>query len=437
MSVMWPVALLPCHRQAQFLILTYESHSRSHNAMRNLAVIYIALLIQHFAYCKDAPYSIQRVAKQAVDKYFDDDYPAAIRDFESALVHYRMFKSIDATCGVRCNSPNISKEIGMSFTGFDELYAFGNLIAQANCFKICKEEHPFVKKNIERPRADYVRDFESRMTYNYLQFAYWKTGHIDKAIQAAHTYLQANPQDQQMKDNMEYYKDLWTSEKPLIDLEAKPYQGFFPKAVKLYEAGKYAEAIENFESTLSDYFIVLDECKASCHIEKDPETFHGFVIAVAFRYKPVYECIIGCEKKLRPLVDEYFVDDLVPRTYSYLQFAYYQLKKYSKAVPAAASALLMDEGDELAISNMQYYSGSATELGLKETDFLPRTEAQKYAQTKNEEAESFKMLEQITDYQDEDEVQENEPDTLKDHLVQEISRQVAMAISEGGLGGME
>lgn len=403
--------------------------------MKNLVAICVALFVLRFTSCKDASFSIQQVAKRAVDSYFAEDYPAAIRDFESALVHYRMFKSIDETCGVRCNSPNISKEIGMNFTGFDDLFAFGNLIAQANCIKICKEEHPFVKKHIERPREDYVRDLESRMPYNYLQFAYWKTGRMDKAIHAAHTYLQANPHDEQMKENMEYYKDSWTSKKPLTDLEAKPYQGFFQKAVKFYESEKYAKAIENFENALSDYFIVLDECKASCYVENDPETFHGFVIAVAFRYKPVYECISGCEKKLRPLVDDNFVDSFVSRTYSYLQFAYYQLGKYSKAVSTAASALLIDKDDELSIGNMQYYSESATELGLKKLDFLPRTEAQSYVQTKNEEVDILKTILEVTDYDDEGEVQEDEPDSLKDRLVQEISRQVVMAMSEGGLGG--
>lgn len=52
----------------------------------------------------------------------------------------------------RCSSPNISKELNMDVSEFEDLSIYGNMIAQANCMKICKEEHPFSSSNIERPR---------------------------------------------------------------------------------------------------------------------------------------------------------------------------------------------------------------------------------------------------------------------------------------------
>ena len=31
----------------------------------------------------------------------------------------------------------------MDFAGFDDLYHLGNVLAQADCLKLCKEEHPY------------------------------------------------------------------------------------------------------------------------------------------------------------------------------------------------------------------------------------------------------------------------------------------------------
>ena len=49
------------------------------------------------------------------------------------------------------------------------------------------------------------RDFETRMTYSYLQYAYYKLNDLLEAYNAAITNLKHNTDDDMMQKNVKYY----------------------------------------------------------------------------------------------------------------------------------------------------------------------------------------------------------------------------------------
>lgn len=49
---------------------------------------------------------------------------------------------------------------------------------------------------------------------------------LERAVSAAHTYLQRNPGDPLLSRSVNYYKSLFDLEEYLIDHEEKPYEVF-------------------------------------------------------------------------------------------------------------------------------------------------------------------------------------------------------------------
>lgn len=49
---------------------------------------------------------------------------------------------------------------------------------------------------------------------------------LERAVSAAHTYLQRNPEDPLLSKSLSYYKSLFDTEEYLVDHEEKPYEVF-------------------------------------------------------------------------------------------------------------------------------------------------------------------------------------------------------------------
>ncbi len=49
---------------------------------------------------------------------------------------------------------------------------------------------------------------------------------LERAVSAAHTYLQRNPEDPVLSRSLNYYKSLLDTEEYLVDHEEKPYEVF-------------------------------------------------------------------------------------------------------------------------------------------------------------------------------------------------------------------
>ncbi len=60
---------------------------------------------------------------------------------------------------------------------------------------------------------------------------------LERAVSAAHTYLQRNPEDPVLSRSLNYYKSLFDMEEYLVDHEEKPYEVFIlSNSVSLWEA---------------------------------------------------------------------------------------------------------------------------------------------------------------------------------------------------------
>lgn len=246
------------------------------------------------------------------------------------------------------------------------------------------------------------------MPYRYIQYAYYQLNNMERAISAAHTFLQKNPEDPYLTKNMDYYKTLLDVEEYLIDLEERPYESVFLKAVKLHNSEDFSSSARNMEQAEVEYFRMYDLCSAGCEGSFETTEVKDFYPTLADLYTEVLRCKVKCEVDLTPNVGGFFVEKFVATIYHYLQFAYYKLNDVKNAAPCAASYMLFDPKDQVMQQNIVYYRFYREQWGLDESHFQPRPEALRYFNqtTKQKEMLDFALNYLQTD--DEDEVQPEE-----------------------------
>lgn len=133
---------------------------------------------------------------------------------------------------------------------------------------------------------------------------------LERAVSAAHTYLQRNPGDPLLSRSLNYYKSLFDMEEYLIDHEEQPYEVFilscfpfqnhsskitkygfisillssqalFLKAVKLYNSGDFSSSAREMELAAAEYFKTYNMCLLSCEGSYDVQEFKDFYPTLA------------------------------------------------------------------------------------------------------------------------------------------------------------
>ncbi|KAJ7313607.1 hypothetical protein JRQ81_005143 [Phrynocephalus forsythii] len=257
-----------------------------------------------------------------------------------------------------------------------EMELFGLVLQRASCLRRCKRGLPAFR--LSYPPAETLRDFQRRLPYQYLHYALFKTNKIEKAVSAAHTFLQKNPKHEMTQKYLNYYKTMVDVDEYLIDLEAQPYETVFVRAVKLYNSGDFRSSIADMEHALSEYYKAYENCLAGCEGSYELLEFKDFYPAIADHFLDVLQCKVDCEAELTPNVGGYFVEKFVATMYHYLQFAYYKLNDIKNAVRSVASYMLFDPRDEVMQQNLAYYRFHRERWHLEENDFNPRPEALHY-----------------------------------------------------------
>ncbi|KAK1160272.1 cartilage-associated protein-like [Acipenser oxyrinchus oxyrinchus] len=310
----------------------------------------------------------------ALDQYAAENWKDSIKYLEMSLRIHRLLKDSEAFCSHNCSK--VGRDQQDALLADSELRVFNHVLQRAFCLKKCKASYPVF--SVAYPRKDILDAFYNRMPYRYLQFAYFQGNNLEKAVSAAHTFLQRNPEDPMMLKNLNYFKTLFEVDEYLIDLEEQPYQSLFVKSVKLYNAGDFRSSIAGMEQAVSEYFQVYELCLAVCEGAHEVREFKDFYPAVADHYTDVLECKVKCEASLAPNVGGFFVEKFVATMYHYLQFTYYKLNDVKNAAPCAASYLLFDPQDDIMLQNMVYYRFYREQWGLEDNDFRPRPEALQY-----------------------------------------------------------
>ncbi|KAB1265856.1 Endoplasmic reticulum protein SC65 [Camelus dromedarius] len=307
------------------------------------------------------------------------------RCLEAALRLHRLLRDSEAFCHANRggSAPSAAAPPGPAPPGPDgggggggdewaqELRLFGHVLERAACLRRCKRSLPAFQ--VPYPPRQLLRDFQSRLPYQYLHYAQFKANRLEKAVAAAYTFLQRNPKHELTTKYLNYYRGLLdAAEEPLTDLEAQPYEAVFLRAVKLYNSGDFRSSTEDMERALAEYLAIFARCLAGCEGAHEQVDFKDFYPAIADLFAESLQCKVDCEANLTPNVGGYFVEKFVATMYHYLQFAYYKLNDVRQAARSAASYMLFDPGDSVMQQNLVYYRFHRARWGLEEEDFQPR-----------------------------------------------------------------
>lgn len=171
---------------------------------------------------------IYDIYTEALDAYKSQQYSKAVTLFEQAIVSNKLRNTLEINCRNRCEENPLKYAINrhlreadkfnlgpvrlqdlLNDSPKDEYTAFGELMERVSCLKTCREEHPFysiLEYDRLNPTKWITDDFKKRLPYNYLQFAYYKTGKFVLACQAAMTYYNGgNTVNEEAQDNMKFY----------------------------------------------------------------------------------------------------------------------------------------------------------------------------------------------------------------------------------------
>ncbi|XP_048846782.1 endoplasmic reticulum protein SC65-like [Brienomyrus brachyistius] len=340
----------------------------------------------------------------ALDQYAAQNWRESLKFLGLSLRLHRLLKDCDAFCSQNCSS--VSREHDALFTD-STLQLVRHVLLRASCLKKCKANFPVF--TVSYPRRDVLDAFEKRIPYRYIQYAQFQIDNLEKAVSAAHTFLQKNPGDPQITKNMNYYRTLFDVEEYLIDHEERPYEGLFLKAVKLFNAGDFSSSARHMEQAASEYFAAFGLCLAGCEGAYEVTQLKDFFPSLAALYTDVLRCKAKCEANLTPNVGGFFVEKFAATMYHYLQFAYYKLNDVRNAAPCAASYTLFDPGDETMKQNMVYYHFYREQWGLDEIHFKPRPEAVRYFNQTTLMKDMLEFAEKFLQPDDEDVVSPEEP----------------------------
>uniref|UniRef100_A0A8B9QM72 procollagen-proline 3-dioxygenase n=1 Tax=Apteryx owenii TaxID=8824 RepID=A0A8B9QM72_APTOW len=203
---------------------------------------------------------------------------------------------------------------------------------------------------------------------------------LEEAADAAHTFFMANPEHMEIQQDIENYKTT-AGKVNLIDREAKPHMEDYSAGVRHYDKEEYELAIEFLERALKEYYSEDEECQIMC---EGPQRFEeheyleykaGLYEAIADHYMQVLMCKHDCVRELATRSGRISpIENFLPLHYDYLQFAYYRVGDYVKALECAKSYLLFHPDDEDVLENASYYEG-LLEGTLDPDTIKPRKEA--------------------------------------------------------------
>uniref|UniRef100_A0A669E184 procollagen-proline 3-dioxygenase n=1 Tax=Oreochromis niloticus TaxID=8128 RepID=A0A669E184_ORENI len=141
----------------------------------------------------------QRSFTAAVQLYDKGEYEGAIALFEEALVKYYR---ADVDCRALCQGPQ-------KFEGQDHLrYRYSLYEVVSDHFtQVLHCEHECVRDLATRPGRLSPMENYLPLHYDYLQFAYFKAGRLEEALQCALTYLLFHKGEEFMEENADYYRE--------------------------------------------------------------------------------------------------------------------------------------------------------------------------------------------------------------------------------------
>uniref|UniRef100_A0A8C5DXE2 procollagen-proline 3-dioxygenase n=1 Tax=Gouania willdenowi TaxID=441366 RepID=A0A8C5DXE2_GOUWI len=318
----------------------------------------------------------------AVEAYSRADWLSVVLHMEKALRNKALIRTVKADCRLRCsNQSSFSQPVA----GVGDLGFFQKVLHRADCVKSC-ENHKLGEPSFHRGTEEVDLEFKKRTPYNYLQVAYFKINKLDKAVAAANTFYQANPDHMEMKQNLDYYRMMaGVQEEDFKDLEAREHMADFLLGKSYYSDASFGLAARHFEEALVEYFNADKECRALCEGAYDYDgynymEYHADLFqSITDHYLQVLNCKQRCSVELASSAgkDTPF-EDFLPSHFNYLQFSYYNSEKYEQAIQCAKTFLLFHPEEQVMTQNLNYYSVVLGED--KAATIAPRQEVKQYIQ---------------------------------------------------------
>uniref|UniRef100_H3C4V5 procollagen-proline 3-dioxygenase n=1 Tax=Tetraodon nigroviridis TaxID=99883 RepID=H3C4V5_TETNG len=305
----------------------------------------------------------------AVEAYYKGDWLSVILNMEKALRNKATVRKVKTQCRLSCANQTAfgaplaaSADPGPGSGSLADLSFFQKILQRAECVKTCESEK-LGSPTLHEVTEDVELEFRKRTPYNYLQVAYFKINKLDKAVAAAHTFFQANPDHTEMKQNLDYYRMMaGVEEEHFKDLEAREHMAEFLLGKRFYSNDLFEQAAEHFEQAVSEYFTANQECRVLCEGAYNYDGYNYmeysadlFQTITADHYMQVLSCKQRCALELASYTDQPF-DDFLPSHFNYLQFSYYNRENYQQAIECAKTFLLFHPDDEVMKDNLAYYS---------------------------------------------------------------------------------
>lgn len=134
--------------------------------------ICFALLVAAFSGYnpKDYPMTIEFAYSQALDHYAAENWKESVTYLKLSLRLYRLMKDSVAFCSSSCRHDGLDGDPAVGQFADADLHTFWQNLLRASCVKKCKLRFPPL---VFSPlRKEIAEDFERRMPYQYLHFAY-------------------------------------------------------------------------------------------------------------------------------------------------------------------------------------------------------------------------------------------------------------------------
>ncbi|XP_059168498.1 prolyl 3-hydroxylase 1-like isoform X2 [Physella acuta] len=358
--------------------------------------------------------TFDQLYQDGVKAYNDHLWYSCASKMERAIKDYNNFKRVLSDCRLDCSKGIRSSKLTNITSKFVDFSVYASFLKASDCFRRCTDEslttHPKVTEKLESL-------FEKRKPYMYLQFCLYKLDRFTQAASAAYTFLLANPDDEDTKHNIIYYRDqVKVAEQDFIDLEMKPYKENYIRALMAYKAEQWQATIDLIESALEEYWKENERCQVECEAQSKWQGTE-FKTEVADWIINILNCQLRCEEKLSIVFSDpipFFLRDM----YHYLQFGYYKVKNLEKSVAATATFLLFNSTHKVMLENKKMLK---EKLGYTDKDFVPREDAAEYLARRKEMQEIMDNINKNYMWPDKSMVKEEPEATPKAEQVSDAS----------------
>lgn len=283
-----------------------------------------------------------------IQAYFDGDWKKCVDNLEESIKLYRYYNFILRECFNLCedSATKIEKDI---------------IIERAICGHNCEEKVFNQTMNTVKTFKEVKDAFKQRKPYTYLQYAYFKLGNIRKAVQATFTFNEYNQDNEEMKENLDYYKSRQDyEENMLVNLEETLMMESYKSGFRAYQLEDYESAKKFFTAALEEFYKEESLCRMKCDTLYDyGDEYPSDTIRqhehINKYLRQILECSLVCPNEAASVSSKFAMINFLPELYNYLQFSSYKLGEISEAYKWAKSYLVFFPTDQVMIDNLKYY----------------------------------------------------------------------------------